>query len=66
MSIIRLRSRIVFGAALLGFLIATIFTTRPVYLSRATIRDDGVDAQGVITNPPQDHSASTNGSDYSY
>jgi uncharacterized protein involved in exopolysaccharide biosynthesis len=66
LSIIRLRRRIVFGAAVLGCLIATIFTIRPVYSSRATIRDNGVDAQGVITNPPQDHSSSTNGSDYSY
>jgi len=43
-SIIRLRRRIVVGAALLGFLIATILTTRPVYSSHATIRDNGVDA----------------------
>jgi hypothetical protein len=60
LSIIRLRRRIVSGAAVLGCLIAIIFTTRPVYSSRATIRDNGVDAQGVITNPPQDHSWETN------
>ena len=57
LSIVGLRRRVVIGLVVLGVLVAMIITmtTTPVFSSRATIRDDGVDAQGVITNPPQDH-----------
>jgi hypothetical protein len=51
-SIIRLRRRVLFEAALLGALVASLIISniRPVYSSRAIIRDKGVDANGVITN----------------
>ena len=64
-SIIRLRRRVVFGGALLGALVALTITanTKSVFSSGATILDNGVDAQGVIINPPQNHETATNGSD---
>lgn len=56
-SIIRLRRRIVFGSVALGLLVALMIVviTRPVYSVRVTIIDHGVDENGVITNPPQEH-----------
>jgi uncharacterized protein involved in exopolysaccharide biosynthesis len=66
LSILRLRRGVVLGSAVLGVLISMIvtMTMTQVFSGRATVRDDGVDAQGVITNPPQDHSWETNSAIY--
>lgn len=51
-SIIRLRQRVIFEAALIGALAASLITSnlRPVYSSRAIVHVKGMDANGVITN----------------
>jgi hypothetical protein len=52
--VIRRRSDVVIGSALIGLLVAMIFSAavKPVFSSRAKIHDYGVDADGNITNPP--------------
>ena len=68
LSIVRLRRRIVFGSALLGVFIALIVTlaSTQVFSARATVHDDGWDADFQITNPPQNHLPWTNDGNYMY
>lgn len=51
-SIVCRRRRVVFEAALIGALVASLITSniRPVYSSCAIVLDKGMDANGVITN----------------
>ena len=52
LSIIRLRRHVVLGMALIGVLAAWIITAnmRPVYSSQASVRVEGMDFKGYITN----------------
>jgi uncharacterized protein involved in exopolysaccharide biosynthesis len=51
-SIVRLRRRVVLGLAAIGVLVGVIIASgaRPVFSSRASVKIDGLNSDGYITN----------------